>query len=112
MNATELRKGSTVYLSSDKDGSRCEINITVSDLVKIELGKRIYNPIPLTEEQLLKLGYSIDESFPAFYQVIGHRIWMCNELFLCDKNGVVLKYVHQLQNLYYALTNTELTIKQ
>jgi hypothetical protein len=32
-------------------------------------------------------------------------------MFIDDKNGVRIKYVHQLQNLYFALKQRELTIK-
>ena len=35
-------------------------------------------------------------------------IWKCNDMFLCDKNGVVVKTVHQLQNLYFSIYQTEL----
>lgn len=34
-----------------------------------------------------------------------------NGQFICDKTGVVLKYVHQLQNLYFAINNQELNVE-
>tara|TARA_R110000850_G_scaffold27360_2_gene77375 strand:- start:54 stop:419 length:366 start_codon:yes stop_codon:yes gene_type:complete len=77
-----------------------------------------YKPIPLTEEWLLKFGFEK----PYFS-------WMCDKFHLTEwdeyplhwivsfnKNNAVivlkLKHVHQLQNLYFALTNEELIIKQ
>ena len=63
-------------------------------------------PILLTEEWLLKFGFSI---FKNMYFIKGMQIWKCNDLFLCNKNGIYIKYVHQLQNLYFALTGKELT---
>ena len=62
-------------------------------------------PIPLTEEWLLKFGYLQNKHNSACFYIQGHKIWKCNDLFMCDKNGVFLKSVHQLQNLYFALTN-------
>lgn len=68
-------------------------------------------PIPLTEEWLLKSGYfKLDNNGSVHFVVKGHTIWICNNMYLCEKNGIILKYVHQLQNLYLALTNKELTI--
>lgn len=65
-------------------------------------------PIPLTEEILLKCGYKLVRE--NHYGVLGHLIWNIENRFYCDKNGVQIKYVHQLQNLYFALTNEELII--
>ncbi len=81
------------------------------------------NPIPLTEERLLSLGFEY-ESFDENY-VIKNRYgyydsikkddgkWRYNND-ISDANCYFireLKYVHQLQNLYYALNEDELTIK-
>lgn len=69
-------------------------------------------PIPLTEEWLLKFGFKIRDG----------EWWIDNEIFgvTFDENHEPLhiwdgsftdspcKYVHQLQNLYFALTGTEL----
>lgn len=74
-------------------------------------------PIPLTEEWLLKLGFEKEET--GIYT---------EKWFLYKKDDFVLhwrnqypefgwlesieiKYVHQLQNLFYALTGTELEIR-
>ena len=75
------------------------------------------HPIPLTEEWLLRFGFekpahswngdvfhlSEWDAFPLHWAVA------------MNKNGAMLvlklKYVHQLQNLYFALTNQELEIK-
>jgi hypothetical protein len=75
-------------------------------------------PIPLTGDWLLKFGFKK----PA-------HSWICDKFHLSEwdkyplhwivsfnKNNAVivlkLKYVHQLQNLNFALTGEELTIKQ
>lgn len=81
--------------------------------------------IPLTEEWLIKLGFEqqngitvwkkeiqyIDESYPASLQLTNNGTAMQ----ICRAGiGAACApcfYVHQLQNLYFALTGEELTIK-
>lgn len=67
-------------------------------------------PIELTEEILLKCGFVKCSYIDNHYNVLGMVIWNCNEMFICNKNGVQLKYLHQLQNLYYCLVGKELEI--
>jgi hypothetical protein len=111
MKAQDLRIGNCI---SDIHASKTFIGF-VSEIRK---DKIYYNgfvskiqdikPIELSEEILLKCGYkSIRENH---YGVLGHLIWNIEDRFYCDKNGIQLKYLHQLQNLYFALTNEELTI--
>ena len=76
------------------------------------------DPISLTEEWLLRFGF----------EKIGGYLWDCKKLgenrFLnnpfspthFEVRGFIpkshIQYVHQLQNLYFALTGEELTIKR
>lgn len=73
-------------------------------------------PIPLTEEWLERFGFEkILFSIPTAYKTEdGFRVkedergyWMQYKYGL-----VVIKHVHQLQNIYHALTGKELTIKE
>ena len=71
--------------------------------------------IPLTEEWLLKFGF----------EKIGGYLWNCKKLgarrFINNPYGIThfemefgethIRSVHQLQNLYYALTGNELEVK-
>ncbi len=70
-------------------------------------------PIPLTEEWLLKLGFEKD-FLEWDKQCISLQYWkQSNSYHWVSSSGdidVLLKHVHQLQNLYFALTNKELTI--
>ena len=83
-----------------------------------------FNEIPLTEEILLKFGFEDQE----FSDEDGNKIYMLHhkkfyltsdescifsEVFLpiYSNDCVSVKYVHQLQNLYFALTGEELTFK-
>lgn len=86
-----------------------EITVTHHDIEACVRSFADFEPIPLTEEWLLKFGYDLITE--NYYAISGHLIWICNDLFICDKNGIILKHVHQLQNLYFALTGCELEIK-
>jgi hypothetical protein len=81
-----------------------------------------YQPIPITEDWLLKLGFEKKKSdIPTFSKVFGlfieddyeHCLIInldADENFYTVFNGVklILKHVNQLQNLYFALTGEEL----
>lgn len=92
--------------------------------VKIKGGKNInlkeYYPIQLTEEILIKAGFEkddsgmfsifIDEEEDVFYGVMNF-IGFAYYVDRYDKNPLIyVKYLHQLQNLFYSLTGTELKI--
>jgi hypothetical protein len=69
-----------------------------------------YNPIPITPEILVKAGFGENGHFFNIrhleYTLISNRMWYKTKII--DKP---LKYVHQLQNLYFALTGEELPIE-
>lgn len=86
----------------------------------------ICEPIPLTEECLLKFGFEQLNKQPIYTIRVGENIdnkiklgisidgWfgICYDgLIYQGINDNKIKYVHQLQNLYFALTNEELTWK-
>lgn len=84
--------------------------LTKNEMVHFYRFSEFYEPIPLTEEILLKCGYFKLDNGQIHYVRKGHEIWLCDDMFSCNKNGVILKSLHQLQNLYFALTNEELTV--
>jgi hypothetical protein len=110
MKATELRIGNLVKIA----GSNYEIevlNVTGSIFLSSMGAQDIkkVTPIPLTEEWLLKFGFEKDNNFTWIGVGInimqregGFYIWLGADLLLTT--------VHQLQNLYHALTGNELTI--
>lgn len=75
---------------------------------------RDYEPIPLTEEWLLKFGFIkvMEKGNYITYSNKTKRIGMYKNYCIMRGHGVTFNYVHQLQNLYFALTRTELEIKQ
>ena len=76
-------------------------------------------PIPLTEEWLLKFGFSRDPKIGG--DRIEFRVYRFDVLTfntnhgwwhnLQHLNATPLDYVHQLQNLFFALTGEELTLE-
>jgi hypothetical protein len=77
-----------------------------------------FRKILLTEEWLLKLGFVWSIQHQAFYlKGFDYVLDVCKDYCRVIKHrrtGEVLinvQYVHQLQNLYFALTNQELTFK-
>ena len=72
-----------------------------------------FKPIPLTEEWLVKFGF--DKSNENNYLKNEFRIWIEKHntyFYIIGSYMVICNNVHQLQNLYFALTNTELTINE
>ena len=71
---------------------------------KKPLPEKMFSPIPLTEgwllefgiNEIIKLDIGIWNNGDAIYLMYG------------NERSVSLKYVHQLQNLYFALTGEEL----
>ena len=123
IQANELRIGNLV--NSKNDGIISITNISEKSVAVSEahcynhIPVEFISPIPLTEEWLLKLGFKKrknrhlfhwenkiviseykDEFENFFYPKTGYDIRFSNEI----------KYVHQLQNLYFALTGAELTV--
>lgn len=126
MKVEELRIGNSIF-----DGVQNE-TVSSSMLHYLEQNKdESYKGIPLTEEWLLKFGFDVDynddEMSKQFHLLMNDYDLMlehyvsdidsdkcCLELShaYTDQIGRTVYYVHQLQNLYFALTGEELTIKE
>ncbi len=130
MKANELRIGNYVNHNSETIQIQSIIS-TISAVNMIfyeisgdrnsEIGLENIQPIPLTEEWLLKFGFKESNAtgYNGCYNVgLGYYVqFMANAVTLfkeTDDNKLILltgfEYVHQLQNLYFALTGEELTI--
>ncbi len=118
MEAKELRIGNYVESSIIEIGMLKVLAITTArDTNYINACDiKFIEPIPLTEEWLLKFGFRFTSISDTYFkntddnlkQVnIHHKPFMLYS-FNCSTK---LEYVHQLQNLYFALTGEELTIK-
>jgi hypothetical protein len=113
MEASELRIGNYVFGLNPENHSKKEVD-TIATIYKygwVTLGgKEGIEPIPLTDDWLRKFGFKkvaendfILGKFSLYYVLYydGYRV-----------SEIIPKYVHQLQNLYFALTGEELTLKQ
>ena len=82
-----------------------------------------FKPVELTEDILLKCGFQNNEPNYFWITIKGYendetyiyinKISSGIGIFQNDKENyldIEIKYLHQLQNLYFALTNQELTI--
>lgn len=119
LKANELRIGNIVYDPINKS------NIQVRQEVLCDFANGYVNlePIPLTEEWLIKFGFEVEynSEYTKRFSLDNERndfIWVYtyrkhNSTEFLEYGGRVLgcKYVYQLQNLYFALTGEELTIK-
>jgi hypothetical protein len=125
MKASELRIGNSIMQDEDF------VFVTYWRLKLIEDGVLIYKPIPLTEKWLSKFGFKkynftnkengyiienkeasksiyirtfIEPNTTNFFNVFNRSECERTKLQFIKS----IKYVHQLQNLYFALTDKEL----
>jgi len=121
MKATKLRIGNWVY------DANCEMEIQIGSGSHIDNLHPKSKPIPLTEEWLERFGFNqFDESdffIPLdsdkslilmnvrgyWYPRIQQEAEMSHQ-YIQEVNLNYVKQVHQLQNLYFALTGEELTL--
>lgn len=115
MKASELRIGNWVKgIESDCLFDVGEFKIDSFDIYKIDRYPKNISPIPLTEEWLLKFGlkkcgwYWENENIEIVEDDEG--CWQLSINFNEFVEGEPFKHVHQLQNLYFALTGKELEV--
>ncbi len=114
MNAIELRIGNIIMQGNIPTVVE-QIKTSIDDWDRVNNRMAIdCNPIPLTEDWLVEFGFKDinNKSFRLFKHTnhdIILRIFDGGAISYCEKNEYVLvKSVHHLQNLYYALTQEEL----
>ena len=127
MKATELRIGNLVRVNDipvevlwfDHEGAVCQ---TLDKKCQCDMN---IDPIELTEEWLLKLGFKYNKLQFCSNKIIVHQYKINGICLSIDESKVnkheysffgnnfirTVKHVHQLQNLYFALTEKELIIK-
>ena len=123
MESNELRIGNFVEMNS-----RLGIIIGLLEFGAKQFryvnGTEIFNdtnkelkPIPLNEEWLLKLNFSkLDEDTFYLPKFSDFDIVILDDILDIKFNGFYMminfKYIHQLQNLFFALTGEELTLNK
>lgn len=114
INANELRMGNIAYI-----GDKIYV-LNSYDIYEIDENNSDIDPIPLTEEILLKCGFRAQPSGVFFTLKISHTStlhWSKNTGIEIEcKNYTVIGCkkdfnLHQLQNLYFALTGQELNVE-
>lgn len=112
MKAQDLRIGNLVYRENSKLINQ-KTDVYSIENVNLQSAQK-YEPIPLTEEWLLRMGLTKNgrEEFEFKRYRLYQTVSYVNFLF-CEGNLVLreIKYVHTLQNLIHSLTGEELTIK-
>jgi len=133
IQVNELKIGNLVYYN----GNHKEVGIVTSLQPKfypkycetskdifIGLNQRhdiVYNvkdiqPIPLTEEWLLKCGFErVENNWKVLDNIVFKLSWerLAGLVLVLENESIFLahiNYLHQLQNLYFALTGEELQI--
>ena len=124
IQANELRIGNLVNFGD----STLIVDINVLKDLDVYNQHKI-EPIPLTEEWLVKLGFEKRKDKTPKIALDIVCVWNKKQFFFFyeSKNNLIaidflnsdyfgtktteIQYVHQLQNLYFALTGEELTIK-
>ncbi len=131
MKSQEFRIGNTVYVYTGGNHAEHIHSLEPQDFKALQamIDAEECKPIPLTEEWLLKFGFERKENnFTDFVYIkqLDKEAFICleDDFSFCFFDTVVSydkgeypafdfipKYVHQLQNLYFALTGEELEIK-
>lgn len=112
IQANELRIGN--WVSKNGISVRVEYYFLNDDHYGLLDGGIDYNPIPLTAEILAKCGAQWDGD--DYYNLIDSSDeilinWSESGLRVDHIELPHIKYVHQLQNVYFALTGKELEVK-
>ena len=128
MKASELRLGNLVLCNTsigfvDAIASVC--NLSSDEIVCYHKPTKqfifckdaLFEPIPLTEELLFKFGFEYSHRIGSrnFYNIGTFYIEICGDrcaVYYANKGELIcfINSVHQLQNLFFALTGEELKI--
>jgi hypothetical protein len=102
MKAEELRIGNYVY---DTLGKVNRIDLEAITYIVKEPHNQV-KPLPLTEEWLLKFGFENNKL--GLFDVRKVVDDIAYHIYFIKTHLKEIQYVHQLQNLYFALTGEEL----
>ena len=113
MKTEDLRKGNYIYSFNIKT------TVTLKTLEAIEseyMGGSPYEPIILTEDWLFNFGFKCidtNEDGGDHFYVLSETEFLLDRSYQYDSyyKRVDIKFVHQLQNLYFALVGKELEFK-
>jgi len=109
LSAADLRIGNLVH--NINEVIKIECIDPGNNEVNYEIPFNIIFGIPLTEEWILNLGFTKSLIFNSYYINSDIEINIFDNIFWYDtkNDSIEIKTVHDLQNLFYAITKTELT---
>jgi hypothetical protein len=121
MKSTDLRIGNLIeyHVFDELDNPQSQWVENLVDLDDLEAidGSENYRPMEITKDILNRFGFEADG--PGWYWLneenrlttVGFAYGMDNNIFEFEGLEITMQYVHQLQNLYFALTGKELENK-
>lgn len=115
MNYKELRVGNHVYIDNKETAITAVDLLTMAQNERFLIEKDVVTPIFLSESILLKVGFKVE------FDIAPNRVYALGD-FLVRSNtantfnfyvgqsavGKPIAYLHQLQNLFFAITGKEL----
>jgi len=109
MEAKKFRIGNFVNIN-DKT-----IKLTPKYFKSLDMFKDV-KPLLLSEEWLIDFGFKNTNTteYPNYTKEVYKCLWRNGRTNICNNHGFIkdLKYVHQLQNLFFAIEERELEFKQ
>jgi prolipoprotein diacylglyceryltransferase len=117
MNATELRIGNLVNHSIYGNCETTSLDYEMICIQRTEIDIKNwfviedYQPIPLTDEILIEFNFT--KKYENTFSIERFMVYRLDGVFYFSipNFSIEIKSVHQLQNLYYALTCKELTLR-
>lgn len=114
MKAKDLRVGNIVYYFSDNSDTWFNDRVlSENDMICLlsDNGDHAEN-IPITDSWLLKFGFEHKKTIGGYSKWSNKKMRLLDMKFYFDSSEyfIRIRYVHQLQNLYHALTGEELTL--
>ncbi len=114
MKASELRIGNLINLTKDNFTTFKIYQLDAFDIYKLSESECVdIRPIPLTEEWLIKFGFKDEGAtkdllfdYETCLERNGKNLYIAGYGAIYRKK---IEYIHQLQNIYFALTEEELT---
>lgn len=117
LKARELRIGNIISRKGwlPTDNKFYETIVSHNDITACFISPETFKPIPLTEDIILKCGFSNAKQINKRYfkhDKISGGIYLGANYANYKYTNIIIDIVslHQLQNLYFVLTNEELTI--
>lgn len=119
MEAKNYRIGNYINYVTFSKTERVKVTSELISELDINSGSgshRLYHPVRLNDDLLKNLGFKYNTKFMVFENgdVYLDSDYKSTPTYTFELNGLEtkIKYIHEIQNLFFALTGTELELKQ